>query len=157
MSGTFKTISRKDTINAKISGFLENGRIEISSKKELEKFPIGSVISYTNKFDQLKSGGFIIKFSHDYFIFITPDFSTKYRVRYFNVSKMWVGDVYKIHNDIVSFAGTSQKKTNFSVTVNNIIVYYGSNTFDMKRFMSTQRYKNLINWHNYFIVNHPHL
>jgi hypothetical protein len=141
----------KAVLSAKISMMIENGRKEITTKEELEKFPIGSLISYMNKNNIFKLGGFIIKFSDEYFIFITPDFQTKYRVRYKNISKMWVGDVYSTKNDIVSLVKTSQPKTNFPVKIGNIIVYYAAKTFDMKRFENTEKYNRMSSWYNYFV------
>lgn len=146
-------IEAKDTLENKLLKFIEYGRKEITSKKELEKFPIGSILSYMNINNQFKQGGFIIKFADDYFIFITLDFSTKYRVRYKNVSKMWAGDVFNIHNDFISFTESSQKKTNFPVKINDSIIYYATSDLDKKDFMSTDHYKKLINWYNYFISN----
>lgn len=142
---------RKDLLAVKLSNFIEFGREEITTKNELEKFPIGSLISYINFKNHFKQGGYIIKFGDDYFIYICPDFTTKLRVRYKNIIKMWVGNVYKVHNDVVSLVGTTKKKTKFPVKIGDVIVYYGSSNFDVKRFMNTDRYKNLINWYNYFV------
>lgn len=140
----------KAKISARIMTFLENGRKEITTKEELEKFAIGSLISYMNMSNIFKLGGFITKFAEEYFIYVTPDFVQKYRVRYINVKTMWVGDVYKVFNDIVSITKTKKKKTNFSVKVNKVVVYYARNNFDLKRFISTSRYKKIIEWCNYF-------
>lgn len=144
------TIYKKDVIAVKISDLIERGRKEITSRAELEKFPIGSLISYTNHENHFKYGGFITKFSNDYFIYITFDFTTRYRARYKNISKMWVGNVHTVRNDIISLAPSEQEKTNFPVAVGDIIVYYGTNKFQMKRFMITDRHKILLNWYNYF-------
>ena len=142
---------RKDALAAKINNFIKHGRKEITTQEELEKFPIGCIISYTNRNNHFKQGGFIIKFADEYFIYITHDFSTKYRVRYVNISKMWVGNVFKIRNDFISFTTTTQKKTKFPVELNGIIIYYGASSYDVTRFMNTDRYKNLFNWYKYFI------
>lgn len=141
----------KDAMGAIISNLIDHGRIEISSKDELVQFSIGSTISYININNHFKHGGFIVKFSDDYFIYVTPDFNSKYRVRYKNISKMWVGDVYSTRNDIVSIVKTSQNKTNFPVKINNIVVYYAARNFDKKRYMNTIKYKTMINWYHYFI------
>ncbi|AVG46839.1 hypothetical protein [Acanthamoeba polyphaga mimivirus] len=141
----------KAVIAAKISNLLEYGRKQITTKKELEQYPIGSLISYMNKNDEFKQGGFIIKYAEEYFIYITPDFKTKYRVRYQNIKKMWVGNVYKIiGNDIISLSKTSQKKTDHPVKIGNIIVYYASKKFDKTRFMNTKKYNIMVNWYEYF-------
>ena len=141
----------KDILKTKLDKLIENGRKEITSKEELEKFRIGSLISYMNINDNFKKGGFIIKFADEYFIYITPDFLTKYRVRYKNIKKMWVGDPFKVRNDVVSIVKTKQKKTNFPVQVGGITVYYAAKTFDKQRFMNTDKYNTMISWYNYFI------
>jgi hypothetical protein len=140
----------KAIVAAKIDTFVENGRKEITTKKQLEKFPIGSLISYMNIDNVFRSGGFIIKFTPDYFIYITPDFSTKYRARYSHILKMWAGNVYNTQNDIVSIVPASQDKTNFSVVVNDIPIYYAKKSFDAKRFKHTAKYKKIIEWCTYF-------
>ena len=143
-------IINQDIIEARIKTFIEYGRKEITTKEELEEFPIGSLISYMNKDNMLKQGGFIIKFTDDYFNYITADFTAKYRVRYVNVKKMWVGDVYKVSKDIISLTTTTQPKTNFPVKVNNVVVFYAKNNFDIKRYTSTIKYKTMIKWCEYF-------
>ena len=136
----------KYVADVKITMMLENGRKEITTKEELEKYPIGSLISYMNKNNEFKQAGFIYKFSDEYFIYLASDFTTKYRVRYKNVQKMWVGDVYSVTSDLVSLVKADNKKTNFPVKINNIIVYYAKNNFDVVRFKNTGKYKNMIKW-----------
>ena len=53
---------------------------------------------------------------------------------------MWVGDVYSVTGDIISLAGTTQKTTNFKVMIGDVIVFYAKKSFDVKRFMNTNRY-----------------
>ncbi|AAV50282.1 hypothetical protein [Acanthamoeba castellanii mimivirus] len=150
MSKTNKRKIEKARIEAKILGFLESGRKEITSKKQLEKYAIGSLISYKNTNDEFKQGGFITKFADEYFIYITPDFTTKYRVKYKNVKTMWVGNVYKTKNDLVSLVETPQEPTNFEVTLNGITIYYAKNSFDVRRYKSTEKYKRMNAWCDYF-------
>ncbi|AQN67877.1 hypothetical protein [Saudi moumouvirus] len=140
----------KARIEAKILGFIESGRKEITTKSQLEKYAIGSLISYTNNNNVFRLGGFLVKFADEYFIYITPDFETKYRVRYQNVKKMWVGDVYKTKNDLVSLIKASQEPTKYKVEIGNITVYYAKNSFDARRFKSTEKYKRMMTWYNYF-------
>ncbi|AGF84818.1 hypothetical protein QJ854_gp964 [Moumouvirus goulette] len=66
--------------------FLNKGRKVIKTKKELEQYSIGSLISYVNKRNEFRQGGFVTKITEEYFIYLTPDFQTKYRVR-FNIVK----------------------------------------------------------------------
>jgi hypothetical protein len=103
-----------------------------------------------NNNDIFKPGGFIIKFADEYFAYITPDFTTKYKVRYNNVKKMWVGDVYKVTGDLISFAKPTQNPTNFPVKIGNNVVYYAKSSYHVKRFICTAKYKRMINWYNYF-------
>lgn len=142
---------RKDWAAAKIASYLENGRSEITTKKELKKYPIGSMISFIKKERIFKPGGFLTKIADDHFTYITPDFQNKYRVKYSNIVKMWVGDVYSTVNDLVSLVKDSKKKTNFPVEVAGIIVYYAKNNYDAKRFKGTDRYKVMSDWCNYFL------
>ncbi|AKI81609.1 hypothetical protein [Acanthamoeba castellanii mimivirus] len=146
-------MSDKAVLAAKISNLKEHGRKEITSKEKLEKFPIGSIVSYTNKQDIYRTGGFITKFADEYFIYVTPDFQTKYRVKYKNVKKMWVGNVYKVKNDIISLSETTQKETNFPVKIGDTVIYYASKKFDKTRYMNTKKYKTLLNWYEYFHKN----
>jgi hypothetical protein len=142
----------KDLINAKILSFLENGRKEITKKKQLEKYPIGSMISYTTKQNIFRPGGFIDEFEEDGFIYKSPEFDKyRYRVRYNTVAKMWVGDVYKVKNDLVSLVIDGKKPTNFPVKVADIIVYYAKSNHDVRRFKGTDRYKLYMKWCEYFL------
>lgn len=145
-----KKVMPKYVVNVKIATMIENGRKEITTKDELEEFPPGSLISYMNKNNVFKIGGFITEFEDDSFIYINTDFSHKYRVYYQNILKLWVGDVFVTKNDIVSLVKATQKKTNFPVKIGQIIVYYAKNNFDVKRFMNTEKYQKYINWVNYF-------
>jgi len=141
----------KATVAAKILNMIENGRKEITTKEELETFPIGSLISYSNTQNIFKSCGFITKFGNDYFIYITSDFTTKYRVRYKNVQKMWAGDIYTVKKDIVSLhKPSSKRKTNFKVFIDNHLVFYAQDNFAIKRFINTLKYKKMVLWYDYF-------
>ena len=135
---------------ARISNLIENGRKKIISRKELEAFPIGSLISYTNVRDRFNHGGFIVSFpSEEYFIYIDADFTQKYRVRYKNVKTMYVANVFEIakDKDIISFAPVlAEKKTNFPIFVGPYLVFYAKNKFDMKRFFATKKYVTMVKW-----------
>ncbi|BCS83785.1 hypothetical protein QLL95_gp0338 [Cotonvirus japonicus] len=153
---SYKPGVNKARIAVKISDYVENGRQEIlgpNIKKEIEKFPIGSLISYTNKLGEFRQGGFIVKFGDEYFIYLMPDFETKYRVKYKNVDKLWVGDVHKTKNDIVSIVKTSQKKTRFPVKFDDVLIYYAVDSYDVKRYKKTKKYENMTKWYDYFKKN----
>lgn len=137
-------------MSAKIGTLIENGREEITTKEELQKYDRGSLISYLNKDDILKPGGFLVKKSNDYFIYITPDFTQKYRVRYKNVNKMWVGNPSLVKRDIISFAPSSQEITKFPVKIGDTVIYYARNGFQFRRYMSTSRFQTIIKWYEYF-------
>lgn len=153
MSKNNKRNIEKARVECKIMTMLENGRKEINTKKQLEKYPLGSMISYMNKSNIFRLGGFITKFAEEYFIYITPDFKTRYRTRYQNIQKMWVGNVYEVTNDLVSIVGTSRNPTKHEVKINDIVVYYGNDSFDAKRFRCTEKYKRMVSWNKYFNDN----
>lgn len=140
----------KYVADVKIVQMLDNGRKEISSNSQLKKYDKGSLISYLNKNNEFKLGGFLLEVTDDYFIYLATDFVTKFRARFKNIQKMWVGDVYSTYNDIVSLVKAKNKKTNFPVTVNNIVVYYAKNNFNVVRFKNTSKYKNMVKWVEYF-------
>ncbi|QTF48903.1 hypothetical protein qu_974 [Acanthamoeba polyphaga mimivirus] len=156
-----KSIKTHNNINkarfaVKISNLIEYGREEINSpitKDKVDKYPIGSVMSYTNMMDEFREGGFITNVKDDYFIYVTPDFQTKYRVKYKNIKKIWIGDVFKLKNDVVSLTKTTQEKTNYPVKIGKVVVYYGSNNYDTKRFQNTNKFKRIFEWYNYFNSN----
>ncbi len=75
---------------------------EITSKKELEKYPIGSFVSYVNNQNIFRPGGYIIKFLPEYFIYVRSDFSAKYRGRYSHIQKMWIGSVNHTNQKVVN-------------------------------------------------------
>ena len=136
-------MSNKAVMATKINNLIKDGRIEITNKKQLEKYPIGSAISYLNINNIFRSGGFITKFCEDYFIYVLPDFETRYRARYSHIQKMWV-------KNTIIVPTTKEKKTNFPVKINEIIVYYGVDNFDAQRFQNTDKYKKIILWGQYF-------
>lgn len=129
--------------------FVNENRNEIATKKELEKYPIGSAISHMTINSNFKSGGFITKFCKDYFIYILPDFVTKYKARYENISKIWVGNVYATENDIVSIIPSKRKKTKCAVIINDIAIFYGTE-YDCILFKNSKKYKMIMKWYQYF-------
>lgn len=153
MSKTTKSGKKnKDRLYATVSTMKKNGRKEIIKKTQLEKFPIGSMISYITKKGTFRPGGFIIRFEDNAFVYKTKDFGKhSYRVKYAIIDKMWVGDVYKVKNDLVSLVPSTQKKTNFPVEVAGIIVYYAAKNFDIERFKGTNKYQLYQKWCKYFL------
>lgn len=143
-------LTNKSLIAMKIDIMVENGRKEIATKKQIEKYPIGSLVSYMNIDNVFRPGGFIIKFKPEYFIYIMSDFETKYKARYTHIQKMWVGSVYECKNDIISIVQSEKTKTKFPVLVNDIVVYYSPDAYNQKRFTYTEKYKKIIKWCDYF-------
>jgi hypothetical protein len=137
---------------AKISNLIENGRKEITTVRELKKYPIGSMISYMNHDNVFKKGGFIVRFdvNDEYFVYITPDFTSKWRVKHKFVKKMWVGDVYETHNDWVCIHPTKNPETKYKAMIGNTVVYYCKDRTMLKRFIFTHKYDNMTKWYNYF-------
>jgi hypothetical protein len=140
----------KAALTAKIMTLIENGREEITTKEQLQEFPIGSVISYMNKAGIFKPAGFIKRFDDDYFVYITPDFEKCIRVKYKQVKKIWVGNVYVTRNDIVSIVPSDNKKTKFVAMVGDVPVYYGRDNASLKRFLCTNKYKKMQQWYDIF-------
>lgn len=155
-SNKFKTNnSKKNTVNkarnkSKISKIINDGREEITEKSQLEKFKKGSLISFSSISDKFRIGGFIVGFCDDSFIYVTPDFKKKYRVKYRKIVKIWVGDVYKVKNDIISFVPSSQFPTKWEVKINDIVIYYAASKYDADRFKNTDKYMKLLQWNDYF-------
>jgi hypothetical protein len=138
-------------VRAKIKKMIKYGRVEITKKEELEKFPIGlTLISYMNIFGIFKSGGYLYKLADDYFIYIQSITRTKYRVRYKNVDKMWVANVKDVKNDIITLVCTNKKKTKYPVMIGNIIMYYAKDNFDKERFCCTNKYLIMKDWYDQF-------
>lgn len=141
-------------ITIKVQTLVQNGRHEVTTKEELEKYPIGSLVAFITKSGVLRVGGFITKFKKLYFVYVKDDFEKTWRGRYEKIDKIYVGDVYSTYNDIVSITEPKNRKTtNFPVTLNNAVVYHGKNNYDVKRFMLTDRYLNMIKWNEYFEKN----
>ncbi len=140
----------KPALNLKIARLKNNGRKEITTKEALENFPIGSLVSYMNKSGIFKTAGYIRKFDDDYFIYLSADFSKKYRVRYKNVLKMWVGNVYKTSNDLVSIVPSTNEKTKLVAKIGKVPVYYTKNRNTLNRYMHTDKYQRMIKWYEIF-------
>ena len=160
MSKTNKKIINKKTIEpinknkalleAKIKRLLKNGRQKISTKEKLDKYSIGSLVSYINKKGIFKSGGYLFKKEDEYFVYLNPDENKKYRVRYDNIKNIIIGDVYSTKNDVVSIIKPKNKKTKYPVKIGNVVIYYAQNNYDKNRFMCTAKYKTIKNWYDIF-------
>lgn len=145
-------IKDKAIIGAKIENMLTNGRVEIDAKdiQKLLEYPVGSLITFIDDLNIYRIGGFLISTSDDHFVYIKPNLKNKFEIKYSNVKKIYVGDVYKTKNDLVSIVETTRPVTKFPISVNNVIIFYGNDSFDYKRFKHTQKYKLIMGWYNYF-------
>lgn len=129
--------------------FVKHGRNEITTKKELEKYPIGSLIAYETRDGRYSKGGFLVEFFDDYFVFVMHDFSKQYKVRYKNILRMWAGDVNVVQKDIISFDNIDHK-TNFPIEIKGKVVKYATNNNTRDRFMCTTKYKIMVQWFDMF-------
>ncbi len=134
----------------KHDNIIKYSRKKITTKHELEEYPIGSLISYTNKKNEFRKAGYVLKYSDNYFIYVTPDFQTKYRVKYKNVLEMWVKKVDSPLKDLIWQAETIQEKTNFPIFIGNKVIYYAKNNSDRDKYMDTTKYKKLVKWYDHF-------
>lgn len=139
-------------IEKKVASLLKNGREEITTKEELENFQPGSLISYINKNNEFKSGGFLVKINKDHLIFVTPDFQSRIRVKYCNIDKMWVGDVFAVTKDILSIQPCKQRVTDFPVKVGGVVIHYCRNEDDIEVYKDTQKYQKINAWMEYFDI-----
>lgn len=145
----FVTLIRKDHSRVRIDKLIKNGRVEVT-REEFEEWPLGSLVSYTNKRGMLKQGGFITGFEENCFLFIAPDFSTQYRAKYDKIDKILVGNVYQVKNDIVSITESDRPVTIFTVTIDGINIYYGRNQPDADRYKYTIKYIACAAWYEKF-------
>jgi very-short-patch-repair endonuclease len=136
---------------AEVKHLINCGRVQVDNKEELENYPTGSLISYININNKFKSGGFFYRSSEDYFVYITPDYERKIRVRYNNIQSIWVGYVFSVKEDIVNIAQITQEKNKFPVEICDVIVYYAKNKTDKKRYMITQEFKVMMKWYEFFM------
>jgi hypothetical protein len=147
-----KANKNKAYLKAKIKSLIDKGRNTVINRDELKKYPLGSNISYTDTNDIFHSGGFLDSIHKKYFV-IRYNFAdeAEFESVYFTeVSIMYVGIVNKTKNDVVSIIKYERKKTNFPVYVGETIVYYASDTVDKNRFLSTEKYKRMIDWYNVY-------
>ena len=125
-------------VENKINDLIDNkGREEISSKKELEDWPTGALVSYITTDGLYRSGGFLRKIEDEYFCLQGGTIAkpVSFCVQFENVDRMFVG------SPIASFKVDESKKTNFPIVIGKKIVYYAKDNNDRRRFMNTGKYK----------------
>lgn len=129
-----------------ILSYVKKGRQEISGYSELKFYPVGSIISYVNIHGELKRAGFLTKVTESYFVYISLDFTTKKKVHYQYVKRIYAGNVYCVKNDIVGLASYNKKPTKFPLIVNGILVNYFCSDFRRTLFCMSKKYKTLEKW-----------
>ena len=147
-----KVITDNTSIKVRINKLLSHGRVEITTRKELQKYPIGSLISHIDDHGIFKLGGYLCRVEKDSFVYKTLDFDQKIRARFDNIKKMWVGDVFEVTGDYISFKNTTPK-TNYPVSIGKYIVYYCKQNGDRDRYTVTNKYERMVKWHKYFHGN----
>jgi hypothetical protein len=146
--------SYKEKLDKKIKEMTNKGRKEISTKEELNEYPPGTLISYITITDVFHVGGFLKDKRINNFTFIDKKMGDDaIKVLYSNVKKMYVGSVYECKNDLLKIEKSTKKSTEYPVKVGDIVVYYASDHFDQKRFMNTNKFKNMIKWYETFKIN----
>lgn len=134
--------------------FVEHGRKEITDdfKKQAEKFKIGSLIAYETTDGRYTKGGFITEFHPDYLVWIALDFERRYKIRYHNVKRMWLGDVFKVEGDYVGFK-KPDNVTNYEAKIGDYPIKYFKNNRTLSIFLASNKYQTMVKWHNFFIKN----
>lgn len=142
----------KALVKAKIKKLLENGRVEIETKKQLENFPLGSLVSYMTIDDLYRSGGFLKTIKDDYFVLVggTSGNPISFSVQFDNIKSMYVGNPFETKKDEVSIVPTKKAKTRYPVKIGDTVVYYANDVYDYKRFLETEKYKRYIKWYESF-------
>lgn len=144
----------KSIINANAITFIDHGRKEITGdfKEQVEKFKIGSLIAYETIDGRYTKGGFITEFHSDYLVWITLDFERSYKIRYHNVKRMWLGDVFEVEGDYVGFKKPAYV-TNHGAKIGEYPIRYFKDKHTRNVFLASNKYQTMVKWHNFFIKN----
>jgi hypothetical protein len=136
---TPSTISKDNAlVRIKLKKLLDEGRTEITSD-QLNEYPTGSIISYTNG-KSFFLGGTLTWIGEKSFVYrkLDIDPNVKYRVSFKNVEK-----IYIINSPIIP---TTHKVTKYPIKFGSTIVHYCADSFDVKRFMNTDKYLFMKTW-----------
>lgn len=148
-----KTKTQLYTINSdpvlfekKMKEMIDNGRKIIHSKEELQRYPLGTLVSYVTNSGLYRSGGFLKSLQDEYFTLQGGTFAMpiSFPVQYKNIQEMYVGVPIRLLNR------NKDKKTKFKVKLGKKTVYYAKDNYDVKRFMKTKRYKDMAAWHELY-------
>ena len=141
---TPSTISKdKALVRLKIKNLLEEGRTEISTIEELSEFPIGSIVSYISG-KSFFPGGTITWIGKKSFVYrkLDIDPKIKYRVYLKHTDKIFIIDT--------PITKTTRKATKYPVKIGSVVVYYAKDSFDVKRYMNTNKYLFMSLWFEKF-------
>lgn len=141
----------KSHIHANALAFVNHGRQEITDnfKNETEKYKTGSLIAYETIDGRYTKGGFITKFDPEYVIWITFDFDKKYKIRYHNIKRMWIGDVFQVDGDYVAFK-KPDNITNYEAKIGIYPVRYFKNQRTLDIFLASNKYQHMLQWYDMF-------
>lgn len=144
--------SDKALRKAKIDSLIEKGRKIINTKEELLSCPLGSIVSFITTDDMYYQDGYLVRIGEKTFSLILDltDDAEIVKIKFKNINTMYVGFVYETKNDTVSIHKSDNKRTNFPVKINNTVIYYAKDKFDMMRFTNTDKYKRIIKWLSIF-------
>jgi hypothetical protein len=149
----------KAALKAKLSNLTKSGRKIITTKDELKTYPLGSIVSYITNDGIFNLGGFLYKIKKKSFMLITDliNFDTDdikintFDKAYFdNIREIYIGRVDEVINDVISIQATSQKKTNYPVSVGDTIVYYARDKNTQTRYKCTDKFQRMTKWHEIF-------
>lgn len=116
--------------------------------KELQNFPKHIHISYVTKENLYRAGGFLRKVDEkdNYIVLFVPDKKLSFPVQLKNVKELWIKTIQRkaVETEIKP---TTQKPTNFPVEIEDVIIYYGRDSYDRRRYMTTSKYKSMMAAH----------
>lgn len=152
-----KINNNQSLIEEKIKALLDKGALEIKNPKytdiENAKEQLGKrlLISYILKDGKYRSGGFLTANSDYYFVLLGGQIDNKisFSIQYMNVDTIYIRKVNKKNaTKPIKPVPTLHLKTRFPVKIDDIVVYYAKDNFDRRRFMDTQKYSNMKNYHS---------
>jgi hypothetical protein len=144
-----KINSDKKKLDMKLMKMKEQGRVIVEGDedemiKEMENFPKHVHICYVTKENQYRCGGFLRKLVNNekeqYFVLFVPDKRLSFPVQFKNVKSLYIK---AIQRKGVEITPTDKPETKFPVKLGDIVVYYAKDAYDRRRFMTTEKFKNM--------------
>lgn len=134
----------------KIMKMKEQGRTLVEGdvdeiKKELLNFPKHIHVSYVTKDNMYRAGGFLRKIDEkeNYFVLWVPDKKISFPVQFKNVKQLWIKTVQRKATES-KIEPTEKPATKFPVEIGDVVVYYAKDSYDRRRYMTTQKYKSMM-------------